>query len=63
MSLHINAAIWQSCINAILTSIPNKSKYLANMNDLLQTFSTHSHLKYLKDILKAFTNNGLKISP
>ena len=38
-------AQWQSYISAILIGIPNRSKYLAIMDDLLLHSSKHSHLK------------------
>ena len=62
MGLSTSPAIWQSYINAILSSIPNRSKYLSIMDDLLLQSSKHSHLKYMKDLLKALLKSGLKIS-
>ena len=63
MGLSASPAIWQSYINAILSSIPNRSRYLAIMDDLLLHNLKHSHLKYLEDMLKALIKSGLKIFP
>ena len=56
-------AIWQFCINAILSSKLGRSKYLAIMDDLLLHSSKHGHLKYLKHLLKTLFKTGLKSSP
>ena len=45
MGLDASPATWQSYINAILGTIPNRSKYLAVMDDLLSHSSKHCHLK------------------
>ena len=63
MELRTNPAVWQSYINAIPISKPDRSKYLAIMDDPLLHSSKHGHLKYLEDLLKALLKNGLKISP
>ena len=63
MGLSAHPAIWQSYINAILRSIPDRSKYLAIMDDLLLHSSKQGHLKYLEDLLKAFLQSCLKIFP
>ena len=57
----INPAIWQSYINATVESIPDSSKYLANIDDFLLHSSKHGYLKYLEDVskvcLRMFWNN------
>ena len=63
MALSASPAILQSFINAFLSSIPGRSKYLTIMDYLLLHSSKHSQLKYLKDFLKALLKSGLKISP
>ena len=63
MGLSASPSIWQSYINAIHSSIPDRSKYLAIMDDLLLLILKHSHLKYLEDLLKALLKSGLKIYP
>ena len=52
MGLSTSPAIWQSYINAILSSIPDKSKYLAIIDDPLLHSTKHNHFKYLEDLLK-----------
>ena len=63
VGLSASPAIWQSYINAISGSIPDRLKSLAVMDDLLLHSLKHDHLKYLEDILKALLKNGLKRSP
>ena len=60
MELSANSAIWQSHKNAILSSIPDRSKYLVIIDDLLLHSPEHSYLKYLKDLLKALLKSILK---
>ena len=43
--LSARSAIWHSYTNAILSRRPDRSKYLAIMDDLLLNSSKHSHLK------------------
>ena len=57
MGLNASAAIWQHHINAIISNIPDRSKYLAIMDDLLLQSSKHGHLKYIEDLLKALLKN------
>ena len=52
MGLSTSPAIRQSFINAFLISIPDTSKYLKFVDDLLLHSSKHGHLKYLEDLLK-----------
>ena len=63
MDLRTNPAIWQSYINAILSYISDRSRYVANMADLLLHSPRHSHWKYLEDLLKALLKSVLKIPP
>ena len=63
MGLSTNPAKWQSYINAIHSSIPDRTKYLAIMDDKLIHSSKHGHLKYVEDLLKALLKIHLKISP
>ena len=63
MELSTRPAIWQSHINAILSSIHGRSKYVTIMDDLLLHSSKHNHLKYLEVLLKTLLKSGLKISP
>ena len=53
-------AIWQSYVNAIPSSIHERSRYLAIMDDLLLHSSKHAHLKYLKDLLKVLHMNSFE---
>ena len=53
MALSAGPVIWQSYINAILSSVPDKSRYLAIMDDLLLHCSKPGYLKFLEDLLKA----------
>ena len=53
----------QSYINVFLSSIPDRSKYLAIMDDLLLHSSKHGHLKYLEEVLTVLLKSGLKILP
>ena len=63
MGLNISPPIWQSYINAILSSLQSKKYCEAIMDDLLLfTTTKSSHFKKL-DLLKALCKNGLKISP
>ena len=50
-------------INAILSSIPDISKYLVIMDDLLLDSSKYGHLKYLEVLLKPLIKSCLKILP
>ena len=52
----------QLCMDAILRSTPDRSKYLTLIDNLLLHSSEHDHLKYLEDLLKALLKIGLKIS-
>ena len=63
MGPRASPAILQSYISAILINIPDRSKYLVIMGDLLLHSSKHVHLKYLEDFLKILLKSGLKISP
>ena len=64
MGLNISPSIWQSYINAILDCLQNRKYCEVIMDDpLLFTQSKKSHMSKLEDLLKAFLNNGLKISP
>ena len=60
MELSTTLVIWQSYINAIWGSIPDRSKYLPIISIFAQL--KHGHLKYLDDLLKALLRNSLKIS-
>ena len=60
MGLSTSPAIWQSYINAILSSILNRSKYLAILDDLLLLSSKHGHLEYLEDLPKVLLRCGVK---
>ena len=48
MGVSENPALQQSYMNAILSSIPDRSKYLEITDDLLSHSSKHSHLKYVE---------------
>ena len=63
IGLSTSPAKWQSYINAILSSTPDRSKYSAIMDDVFLYNSKHGHLKYLKELLKELLKIGLKISP
>ena len=64
MGLNISPPIWQSYINAILSSLQSRKYCEAIMDDLLLfTPTKSSHFKKLEDLLKALHKNGLKISP
>ena len=63
MGLSASPAIWQSYRRAILSSIPDISKYLAITDDLFLPIFRYGHLKYLKDLVKALFQNGLIILP
>ena len=43
MGLSTSPAIWQSYINAILSSLPDRMKHLAIIDDLLLQSSKHGH--------------------
>ena len=63
MGLNISPSIWQSYINAILDCLQSKPYCEAIMDDLLLfTPSKGSHITMLEALLKALSNNGLKIS-
>ena len=59
----LEPAIWQSYINSVISSTPDRSKYLAITDDPLLHTSKHGHLKYMEDLLKALLKRGVKISP
>ena len=63
MGLIANPAILQCYINDILCSIPDISKYLAIMDDLLLHRTKYGLLKYFEVLLKTLLKNVLKISP
>ena len=64
MGLNISPSIWQSYINAILSSLQSKKYCEAIMHDIiLFTPSKKSHTNKLEDILSALLKNGLKLSP
>ena len=63
MGLVASPAIWQSYIHTIQSCMPDGSKCLAVVEELLFHISKHSQLKYLKDLLKAVLKNGFKILP
>ena len=64
MGLNISPAVWQSYINAILSSLSSRKHCEAIMDDLLLfTPNKQSHFEKLEDLLKASCKNGLKISP
>ena len=61
--LNISPAVWQSYINAILSCLLNRKYCEAIMDDLLLfTPTKQSHFEKLKDLLKTFCKNSLKIS-
>ena len=56
--------IWQTYINDILNCLESRNYCEAIMDDLLLfTPSKQSYMIKLKDLLKAFLKNGLKICP
>ena len=61
MGLSTRPAILQYYINAILSSIPDRSTYLAVMNYLLLHIQTMFFLT-LEDLLKTLFKNELKLS-
>ena len=64
MGLNISHSIWQSYINAILEYLQSRKYLEAIMDDLLLfTPSKKSHIAKLEDLLNAFLENELKISP
>ena len=63
MGLSTSLRIWQFYINAIFSSITDRSKYLAPMDELLLHSSKPGHLKYLQNLLKVLLKSSLKISP
>ena len=64
MGLNISPAVWQSCINAILSCLSSRKYCKAIMDDLLLfTPTKQSHFEKLENLLKALFKNGLKISP
>ena len=64
VGLNISLAVWQSCINAILSCLSSRKYCEAIMDDLLLfTPTKESHFAKLEDLLKALCKNGLKISP
>ena len=64
MGLNISPPIWQSYINAILNCLQSRKYCEAIMDDLLLFTPTKaSHFEKLEDLLKALSQNGLKISP
>ena len=54
MGLSTRPAIHRSYITAILSGIPERSKYLAIMNDLFLHSSKHRHLKYCGRFVERF---------
>ena len=56
MGQSTSPAIWQSYINAIFSSILDRSKYIAIMDGLFLHISKHGHLKYLKDVPFIWSN-------
>ena len=64
MGLNVSPPIWQTYINTILNCLESR-KYCEEIMDdvLLFTPSKQSHMRKLKDLLKALFKNGLKISP
>ena len=64
MGLNVSPPIWQSYINTILNCLESR-KYCEAIKDdlLLFTHSKQMHIRKLEDLLKAFLENGLKISP
>ena len=52
MALSTSSAICHSYINAIPSSIPDRSKNLANMDDSSLNSSQHGHLKFQEGLLK-----------
>ena len=61
IGLSTSPAIWQSHIHAILSTIPDRSKYLAIVENLFLQVEKHVHLKYLEDLMKVLLKSGLKI--
>ena len=64
MALSVSLPIWQIYINTILNCLESR-KYCETIMDDLFPFlpSKQSHMRKLKDLLKALLKNGLKISP
>ena len=64
MGLNVSPPIWQTYINTIFNCLESRRHCEAIMDDLLLfTPSKQSHMRKLKDLLKALLKNGLKISP
>ena len=64
MGLNISPAVWQSCINVILSCLSSRKYCEAIMDDLLLfTPNNQTHFEKLIDLLRVLCKNGLKISP
>ena len=64
VGLNISPAVWQSCINTILSCLSSKKYCEAIMDDLLLfTPNKQAHFEKLIDLLQTLCKNALKISP
>ena len=52
MGLSESPTIWQSYTNNVVSSIPDRSKYLVIMDYLSFHSGKHCHKKYLEDLLR-----------
>ena len=63
--LNVSPAIFQAKIDDILGTIPNSRQFCIAHHDDIILFSPDkdSHMTHLTDVLKALSDNGLKVSP
>ena len=63
MGLSISPCRWMQYINSLLDTIPNRSNYLAIMDDLLIHSKKKKHYTLIEDLLKSLISHGIKLSP
>ena len=63
MGLCISPCKWIEYINIVMEGLPDKSKYIAIMDDILIHSKKKSHSERIEDLLKAIIRHGLKLSP
>ena len=63
MGLCISPCKWIEYITVVMESLPDKTKYIAIMDDILVHSKKKKHTERVEDLLKALISHGLKLSP
>ena len=63
MGLSISPCKWIEYITVVMEGLPDKTKYIAIMDDIIVHSQKGMHSNRVEDLLKAMIKHGLKLSP